>query len=298
MAERVARVTVELAAYEQAASVLARDPDVHFVAGGAAGGSVILEGMARMIFSTTMTRVGAEGFPPYLEAIIQVRLVGPANIRASLRSVLREQDKAELYGQILARQRLLVARYDALAPYLLQLPSLDGGGQEEFTHLQSIVNELSGLEQFASLLNEYDRRWEEPESIRQRLLAVQVLAPDNPLVLNSVAELMLQMDKPIKALDYASRALAIAPDFARAHDTRGAILLRQRLPRLAVEAFSKAVALAPGNSDYRVHRASAYLVLEEEPSMCDDFASACVQGDCEGLTWARKIGRCRDTAAP
>jgi tetratricopeptide (TPR) repeat protein len=291
MAERIARLAAELAAWEQAARLLAREPDLQFIN---TDSSAIfpLDGLARAIFSTRIEALGAEGFPPNLQAVVKLSLIPPKNLRQSLLNALSSQSLLELYAQVLARQKSLLDRYEYLSAKLLPLNPIAHGGQEEMHWLQSITNELIALELYIALLPQYSHSRIASEETTLRLLEAERLAPNSPPILTALAEILLQTGRPMAALEYIERALAQAPNFARAHDTKGIILLRQSLPSLAAESFGRAIALAPRNSVYYMNRASAYLLLEEESAMCRDFKSACKLGDCDGLLWARSVGRC------
>jgi len=291
MAERTARLAANLAAWEQAARSLAREPDLHFINADSSL-SLPLDALARMTFSIRIEALGAEGFPPRQQAIVKVSLLPPKNLRTSLLDALARQDLLELYAQALARKRSLLEHYDHLAARLLPLNPTTDGGQEEMHRLQNIINELIALDLYLELLPGYNHNWAAPEAAKPQLLRAERLAPNNPLILIALAEVFLQIDRPIVALEYAERALKQTPDFARGHDIKGAILLRKRLPTLAAESFGRAIALAPRNPVYHMHRGSAYLVLEQENAMCLDFKSACGLGDCEGLQWAKSVGRC------
>lgn len=296
MAERAARTAAELAAMDQALRLLAKEPDLQFANAADAEGVSIpppLDGLARMLFATPVTASGMQGFPPNVHAVVQVRLVLPENLRQQLHDALPRQDMLELYGQVLAAQRSLVARYDVLADFLLALHPMDGGGKEQEHVLRSIVNEMAALDIYISTLPLYEQNWDAPQKAQAELQKAHSLAPNNPLILTSLAEVLLQLDRAPAAMEHVGEALRLSPEFARAHDVKGAILLRQRLPALATESFGRAVALSPRNAAYRVHRASAYLVLEDETGMCADFQSACALGDCEGLQWAKSSGKCR-----
>lgn len=295
MAEHAASVAAEVAAYDQAVRILAKDPDVRFALdSGKIGktGPLSLDGLARMVFSTRVTAIGVEGFPPDMRAVVYVRLELPASLRASVVEALRRHDLLELYGRVHAALRGLSERYDRLAEPLLPLRPIEDGGKEALFTLQSVVNEMTALERFLKLIRNYDQRWDNPQKVREELLRAETLAPENPLILTGLSEAFLQLDRPVAALDYVGRALRSAPDYARAHDIKGAALLRQRLPALAAESFGRAIAIAPDNPVYYVHRASAWLVLEEEAAMCSDFKRACGLEDCEGLRWAKGAGRC------
>ncbi|MDL2317340.1 hypothetical protein LJC59_09805 [Desulfovibrio sp. OttesenSCG-928-A18] len=354
MAEQAARVAASIAAYEQAARILAKEPDLRFLtlppeqgarsvqvpdADGAAPdqnadgpgrvnpaegrarstlpqlssgagygslpvarpgevpgglpGPLSLDGMALMLFRTEDAAIGVEGFPPDVQAVVYLRLIPPDNLRASLRQVLLRPDLLELHGQVMAGQRFLLMRYDSIASELLPLaPGRTAGGKETLAHLQGVINEMLAMDIYARFLASYDDRWQHPQESLTRLRKANSLAPMNPLVLTALAEVQLQLDRPVQAMDHIGQAIAIAPDIARAHDVKGAVLLRQRLPALAAKAFGEAITLSPRNPAYHLHRGAAHLVLEEEELMCADFAAACALGECEEMQWAREQGRC------
>ncbi len=70
-----------------------------------------------------------------------------------------------------------------------------------------------------------------PDAEQARLLleAAVALADDDPKVLNNLAALEVQSAHPQRALDLCERALAVEPDYARAHRTaaRAALFLKQ-----------------------------------------------------------------------
>ena len=290
MAERTVRLAADLHVWDQAARLLAKNPDLHFISESNAAPP--LDALARMIYTSRTTAIGVEGFPPNQQAIIRVVLQTPENLRKTLLDALQRQDLLEIYTQVLSGQRKLLQQYDLLSARLLPLNPVTDGGREEMHRLKSIVNEMIALDMYCEILPQYNHNWSAPREAQIQLLNAEKLAPNNPLILTALAEVFLQMDRPVAALEYAGKAMTRAPEFARVHDVRGAVLLRQRLPSLAAESFGRAIALSPRNSIYYMHRASAYLVLEEETNMCMDFKEACSLGDCEGLQWARGVGRC------
>lgn len=296
MAERTAITAAEIAAMEHAIRLLAKEPDLQFANTPTPDGVPTpppLDGLARMLFTTPLTASGMQGFPPNVHAVARVSLIPPDDLRKNLHQALARQDMLELYSQVLSMQRSLVARYDAQAAPLLVRHPMDGGGKEEAHILQSINNEMAALDIYLSILPLYEQHWDGPQKAQRELQKAQSLAPKNPLILTSLAEVMLQLDRAPAAMEHVGEALRINPEFPRAHDVKGAILLRQRLPVLAAESFGKAAALSPRNALYRIHRASAYLVLEDEAGMCADFQAACGLGDCEGFQWAKNAGKCR-----
>lgn len=299
MAERAARLAAELAAFEQAARLLAQDEDLRFADRSGSGGlsaPLPLDGLARMLYATETAAYGVEGFPPNLSAVISFRLTGPENPRADLLAALQKMPQLEILGQIAVAQRGLLARYDALAAELVLRRPFDQGGREQSHYLQSVINEMIALDILRDIVPLYEERWQNLEKVELELARARNLAPDNPLLLTALAETELQLDRPVKALEHVSRALTFTPEYAKAHDIRGMTLLRQRLPSLAAGAFGRAIALAPQNAAYLMHRASAYLVLEEKEAMCADFKAACGLGQCEGLQWSKGAELCVDGA--
>ena len=296
MAERTARTVAEIAGMDHAIRLLANEPDLQFAHGVDGDGAPTpppLDGLARMLFSTPLAASGIQGFPPNVKAVVHVRLIPPDDLRKRMHAALLRPDLLEIHGQVVNTQRSLVAQYDSLAGHILSLHPMDGGGKEEAHVLQSIVNEMIAMDMYISLLPLYEQNWDAPRKAQTELEKAHVLAPRNPLILTSLAEVLLQLDRAPAAMERVGDALRFSPDFARAHDVKGAVLLRQRLPALAAESFAKAIALSPRNAAYRVHRGSALLVLEDETGMCAEFQSACTLGNCEGFQWAKSVGKCR-----
>lgn len=305
MAERALRIAAEQEAMDRAVLLLAREKS--FLPGalpGAKSGApragqtpggladFPLDGLARLVFTTKTLGVDLEGFPPSVQTAARLRLEAPRDMRAALQKALERPDLMEIHSRALAEGRRLLAAYDALAVKLLTRNPATDGGMLELHKLQRISHEMSAMEIFTGLLPQLGAQWDDPEAARRELTRAMNLAPGNALIKTALAEALLQLDRPVPALEQAGEAVKSAPDYARAHDVRGTILLRQRLFSLAVESFGRAVALSPHNAAYLTHRAAAYLVLGDEQGMCADFISACGMGDCEGLEWARGAGKC------
>ena len=296
MAETAARTAAEVAAMEYASRILAKEPGLNFVNEtdeAAPPPPPPIDGLARLLFATRVSAFGMQGFPPNVQAVVHVRVSPPEDLRKALQEALCRPDLLELYGAFVAGQRSLVAQYDALAARLLPLTPSDGGGALDLHALQRVVNEFAALEIYKTVLPYYESHWDAPQKAYAELLKAQKLAPQNPLILTALAEVLLQLDRPAAAMEYVCDVLNSAPEFARAHDVKGAIFLRQRMPALAADSFSKAISLSPKNPEYYVHRAAARLVQEDLADMCSDFQSACALGDCEGFQWARGAGKCQ-----
>ena len=156
---------------------------------------------------------------------------------------------------------------------------------------------MKSLDILQALLPEYEALWPDPPAALEKLNAALTLDPKNALALAARAEVHLKLDKPGKAMEDAQTALNLDGTLDRAHDTLGTALLMNRLPALAVQAFGKATALDPKNPNYPLHRASAYMMLDEKDLMCQDLRAACALGECSGLAWAEKNGMCSKTPA-
>lgn len=299
VAERIARVAAENDALQQAMRLLAKEPDLHFAGTPQSPSSLPpLEGLALKLYSTQITLVGVQGFPPDMQAVIEVELVPPDKPRHALLDALAKPDALDMYALIMRQRISLIPRCDTLAARLLPMNPHTAGGEDELA-LRHLLQHLDALDIMLSLLPGYDAKWPEPGKTYRTLLKAASMAPEEPVINTAIAETLMQLDRPAEALRYAGKAVAASPDYARAHDIQGIAYLRQRLPSLAAKSFTRAVELAPHNVRFLIHRASAYLVLEEGENMCADFRAACARGDCEGYRWARETGKClRETAPP
>jgi tetratricopeptide (TPR) repeat protein len=251
-----------------------------------------LDGLAKTLYSVRVRQVGLEGFPPAVQARAVVELIPPKDMRAALQAALGDFDLVEINDQAQRYRRRLLDRYDTLAAELLPGKTAPEGTALPAS-LENVVDAMRAMDMFLELLPDFDGRWSHPGTSRAAVERALRLAPDNPLLLVALAEIMLQLNRPGQALTLSTEALEAAPDYARAHNARGTALLARHLPALAVEAFGKAIALSPRNKNYYLHRASASMALLDEAGMCGDFTRACVMGDCQALEWAKGIGKCR-----
>ena len=295
LASGAARAAVTIYATEQAMRELAQHPDMQFASASrytAPLGAQELAGLVRMLYTISTTKTEVEGFPPEMHAMVQVGIAPKADFRARLYYAMTHREHLGIYSRIHEQQQQLLEAYDALAPTLLRISQDAMTGKEKLLALQSLVQRLAALEKFEALLPSLTDRWETPAEAQIRLQTFLKVDPQNPLYLTALAETLIQLDRPAEAQAYAAEAVTQQPDYARAHDIYGTILLRRRLPALAAKAFGEAIALAPALAEYRLHRAAAFLVQEEIDGMCQDLHTACVYGQCEQYEWARDIGKC------
>ncbi len=81
---------------------------------------------------------------------------------------------------------------------------------------------------------------------------------NNALALNNLAWISGELNDP-KAIEYAERALKLAPNNADVHDTYGMLLLKKGDADKAVAAIGRARQLAPERRDVQLHLAKALL---------------------------------------
>jgi tetratricopeptide (TPR) repeat protein len=73
------------------------------------------------------------------------------------------------------------------------------------------------------------------------------LAPDSPLLHNSLGDASLQLDRSQEAVEEQIRAIKAMPSFARAYNSRGAVRQALGLLSSAAADFSEAIRLSPFN---------------------------------------------------
>jgi tetratricopeptide (TPR) repeat protein len=290
-AESAALAAALLSAYEYAGHMLSAEyvPDFPDAAARlGVPGEALFEGLACALFPARRLEARVDGFPPNLRVTVGVVLGDPG--ASTPAEALKDADRLESGRRMVVRLRAELARYDVAADKLLgRRPDTPEDG-EATRALRWAAERMKALEILRDILSRCGQ--EDPHRLDEELAEALRLAPDDPLLLTLSAGNRLLLDSPAGALEQADAALVLAPDFARAHDTRGVALMRQGLPSLAADAFGRASALAPDNPAYLVHRASACFVLKEKKGMCADFRAACSLGDCEGLTWALDAGEC------
>ena len=295
LAKDAAHVAALLAVVEAASRKLAATPDMQFIARQYQETPLRvppLEGLVLQLFTTRIAAEGAQGVPPNLEAVVELTFTQVPDFREKLTSALEQPEISVLYSLVVHRLRTHLQTYDEKAPAALAIMASEFAGQERLLAVQRAVRGMRGTLLYLELLPRLGTTWADPAGTGGALQKAATLDPDNPLILVAQAELALQAGKSSEAQRLAADALAVLPNFSRAHDVKGAALLAQRLPALAVAAFGQAIANAPYHAPYFMHRASANLVQEEIEAMCADLHAACALRDCEGLEWARTIGKC------
>ena len=296
-AATVAVARAELQALSDSMRFLARLPYVQLA--GANDGSAsflptLLDGLAWEIFAFEhqTLRDGQDSDTP--AATMQARVVATftgQDIHAAITEALGKRAILERYSAALHLQEEGLQRVEPLLALLYKAGHASGARQTR-EELRSEVQNLRALSLYRSELPNYAGLWADPPAQRAVLQQALEKSPDNPLLLGAMAEIALQENRVDEAQQRIALALQAEKRFAFLHDVQGLVYLRQQLPLLASRAFAAAISQAPREPQYRLHRASALLLMGEQESMCADFREACVQGDCTGILWARGQGYC------
>jgi putative PEP-CTERM system TPR-repeat lipoprotein len=96
-----------------------------------------------------------------------------------------------------------------------------------------------------------------------RLAELAVSNPDNPLILNNLASVMVHLGQP-GALPYAQKAAAMVPDDARVLDTLAAALVADKQFDKALAIQKRTVALQPDVNEWRLRLADVALKANDQ----------------------------------
>jgi hypothetical protein len=92
--------------------------------------------------------------------------------------------------------------------------------------------------------------------------------------------------------DY-NKAIALNANFSLAYTNRGNIYYDQRNYQGAIKDYNKSISLDPNDKLPYLNRGLAYHQLKRDDLACKDFETACKNGDCDGMNWARQSGICK-----
>jgi cellulose synthase operon protein C len=126
------------------------------------------------------------------------------------------------------------------------------------------------------------------DASRAAVIYQQMLSksPDNIILLNNYAWLLLKNNKPEEALSYAEKALQHAADNANVNDTYGAILVKINRASDAIPYFKKALSLEPNYDEAKLNYAEALILTNNKPQAAELLQS--VSSD-DPLLTQRKI---------
>ncbi len=212
------------------------------------------------------------------------------DLSTAIKAGIADQDFQYLQAQALALEKDSLLEVERLLPQVLNDES-DG------SLLKKHLNRLSALDLCrryleppkSALPNSEDR----VQQIEQAMNQAARLDPSNPLVFCILGANQLQSGRTAQAVASYSQALKFNNAFLPALSGRGTAYLRLNLIDLALADFNQAITLNKDNPAYYMARASALLMREDFPAMCQDFRTACGKGECEGYNWAVNSGHCK-----
>jgi putative PEP-CTERM system TPR-repeat lipoprotein len=115
-----------------------------------------------------------------------------------------------------------------------------------------------------------------PVAVQQYRSVVEV-EPDNVTVLNNLAWSLNELGDP-KALEYAERASALAPNMPTVLDTYGWILVQRGDAKRGLDMLREATRLAPQDTEIRLHLAKALLKTGDKAAAKSELEALAVQG--------------------
>jgi len=176
-----------------------------------------------------------------------------------------------LYRQALAREPKTADAWAELALAYVQLgrfgglPTADAMREARLGARRALdldPEHPQGLLALAWVQRTNDRDWRGAIASFRRALAA---APENVTIMGDAAICWLNVGFTDEALALSARAVERDPLNARAQWARGAILLWSGQPALAVEAYRRAVTLAPMGDEYHSHLARALSAVGRYP---------------------------------
>ena len=233
----------------------------------------------------------AEGDP--LHARAEARILPSArDAQAALRNALRQDVDLDLREIALDQARRAV---DMAVPLIENTAR----SAEDLARIRTLAAQLQTLDEYQSLLREFDGQWRAPVYAERSLRKLLAVWPDNPLYELGLGEALLQLKRPYEALEILNDA-ARQPDFpARGFYARGVAQVRLHMHPLGIADFSRAIELQPDRAAlWRARGTSRLLSSEPESAVCPDLRQACALGDCEGLSFARQKGLCLPETTP
>jgi putative PEP-CTERM system TPR-repeat lipoprotein len=111
-----------------------------------------------------------------------------------------------------------------------------------------------------------------------RYKEVVAVKPDDALALNNLAYVASQMKDP-KALEYAERAVKLAPRNASVLDTYGMLLVDKGDSKRGVETMQRAMELAPASNAIRLNYARALIKDGQKPAAKKELETLAKLGD-------------------
>jgi tetratricopeptide (TPR) repeat protein len=96
-----------------------------------------------------------------------------------------------------------------------------------------------------------------------------------------------------KAIKSFNLAIALNSKFVEAYQNRATCYGKLENNAKALEDFSTAIKIKPGDSSLYLFRGYLLFKMRQESWACDDFKKACNLGDCFSLDWMNSKGKCQ-----
>lgn len=110
--------------------------------------------------------------------------------------------------------------------------------------------------------------------------------PPGALRFSEMADKYVSDGQAELALEYYSKAVAMEPQTPMHYTTRGFFLLKLKKYDAALEDFSAGIKLEPRNAANFLTRGLVYSELKREKEAAADFATACKMGSKDGCSFA------------
>ena len=288
---RIARTTAWLNALEKTAEALSAASLVQWSAEEESGRQALVSA----VFTPTVSSANVGGTSVTYQVSVHVRLITPQRtVEDRLRKMLYEREMLNLRaGMIkLAREKAEEARRLIELPGTLRRNAV-GGLAAYRERIGLLAEQLEALWLLGDILPQREGGcWSDPQEALPVLQQATSLAPDYAPLQYLQGEIFLQLDRPQDALARLDKALGLNPELAGALYARGLTYMRLQLPMLAERDLSAALARDDSQAAWWRARGALRMIRNESGPMCEDFAQACVRGDCEGLAAARERGFC------
>ncbi|MCC5870256.1 MAG: tetratricopeptide repeat protein, partial [Gammaproteobacteria bacterium] len=212
--------------------------------------------------------------PPVLQTLAQIELelgnldAARTAARALQSAAPRQSQGFQIEGDVSARERdwrdadrLYVAAYEREPAFATAFRSYQARRQGDIAEpaallarwVQATPNDTRARLIVAQQLQEAGQY---PAAVREYEAIISRDA-DNVVALNNAAWLLGEQGEYVRALDYARRALGVAPEVAPVLDTYGWILVQSGRVNEGLGYLEQAVARAPAAPDLRFHLGSA-----------------------------------------
>jgi len=208
--------------------------------------------------------------------------------------MLHEREMLALRAEMLKLEKKKAAEAFSLVQLsAANQASATGAGTENEVRLGELAAQLEALWLLGITLPQREGgHWRDPLAALSVLQQALVLDPHYAPLHYLRGEILLQLDRPQDAIKGFNTTLDLNPELSGALYARGLAYLRLKLVTLADRDLSAALARDDTHAAWWRARGAVRMIRNEIAPMCEDFAQACVRGDCEGLAVTRGRGLC------